>query len=204
VKNEQQTVGIVTLPAFNELDSFVATRMIDSVPGLTVELVGPESSAVSMAGVDVATPGGWTALSSYTAVIIGSGARTFEHIENDAMMAEITEGLRDDQLLGSQCSGAAIVHRLGRLDGNPVCTDRMTGPKLEALGVPVSFEPFRANGVLASAGGCLSSSYLAYWIIDRLVGREAADRALSFVVPVGEEDEYQRRFDALIPVSVRP
>ncbi|MEM7204640.1 MAG: hypothetical protein AAF628_30560, partial [Planctomycetota bacterium] len=51
------TVAIVTLPGFNEIDSFVAARMIDSVPGLAVELVGPDPTAISMAGIEVATPG---------------------------------------------------------------------------------------------------------------------------------------------------
>ena len=196
-----QTVGIVTLPAFNEIDSFVATRMIDSVAGLGVELIGPGATAVSAAGVEVATPGNWKSLSECAAVIIGSGMRTFELIEDAELMTSIGSNLGDDQLVGSQCSGAAIMHRIGRLGDAPVCTDRMTAPHLEALGVEVTFESFRADGPTASSGGCLSSAYLAYWIINQLAGREAADLALSKVVPVGEEDAYQARVDRLIPAG---
>lgn len=225
------TVGIITLPGFNEIDSFVAARMIDSAPGLRVELFGPDGTAVSMAGVEVATPGDWTDLGDCAAVVIGSGALTFEHIENAPMIDEIRDNLAPEQLVGSQCSGAAILHRLGRLtsaarrsdvqgrnaeigegedgDGGSggegpgdeivVCTDRLTAPKLEALGVKISIEAFRSHGTTASAGGCLSSTYLAYWIIERLAGREAADHALDRVVPIGEEADYQSRVDRLIP-----
>ncbi len=196
-----KTIGIVTLPAFNEIDTFVATRMLDSVPELTVELVGPDATAVSAAGVEVTTPGYWTSLSDYAAVVIGSGMRTFELIADDALMDAIGSNLSDAQLVGSQCSGAAIMQRVGRLGSNPVCTDRMTAPHLEAIGVEVTFESFRADGVTASAGGCLSSAYLGYWIIDQLVDRAAADLALSKVVPVGEEADYQARVDKLIPAG---
>ena len=195
------TVGIVTLPGFNEIDSFVAARMIDSVPGLSVELIGPDETAVSMAGIEVATPGQWSSLRSYAAVIVGSGMQTFDHIENDAMMNDLRSNLDHEQLVGSQCSGAAILHRVGRIGDSPVCTDRLTAPKLEALGVSVCIEAFRCEGTTATAGGCLSSAYLAYWIIDRLADRAAANEALSKVVPIGEEADYRLRVDRLIPIS---
>lgn len=196
---ETQTVGIITLPRFNEIDSFVAARMIGSVPGLGVELVGPFDTAVSMAGIEVMTPGRWDELSSYAAVVIGSGSQTFEHVENASMMDAIRLNLSDDQLVASQCSGAAILHRIGRLGEQAVCTDRLTAPKLEEIGVTVSLSAFRAEGRTASSGGCLASAYLAYWIIERLAGRAAADVGLSKVTPVGEELDYQARVDRLIP-----
>ena len=164
-----QRVAIVTLPGFNEIDSFVAARMIDSVDGLAIELVGPSDTAVSMAGVEVATPGLLAELHTYAAVIVGSGFQTFEHIENDELMNAFVLGQSHTQLRGSQCSGAAILHRLGLVDGVTVCTDVSTTPKLRAMGVDVANEPFRANGNLATSGGCLSSSYLAFWMISRLV-----------------------------------
>ena len=82
-----------------------------------------------------------------------------------------------------------------------VLGDPIVAPHLEAIGVDVTFESFRADGQTVSAGGCLSSAYLSYWIINRLVGREAADLALSKVVPVGEEADYQARVNELIPAS---
>ncbi len=200
----EQTVAVVTLPGFNEIDSFVATRMIDSVPGLRVELVGPDDSATSMAGVQVATPGPLSALDQYPAVIVGSGFRTFEHIENQAMMAEMTLGRADRQLLGSQCSGGAILHRLGLIDGITVCTDLTTTPKLQALGVSVANEAFRAEGDLATAGGCLSSSYLAFWMIARLTTVDDAVSALRYVAPIGEADAYVDRAIALTSPATVP
>lgn len=189
----QQTVGIVTLPGFNEIDSFVAARMIDSVDGLNIELVGPTRTAVSRAGVEVATPGALNELHTYAAVIVGSGFRTFDYIEDDPMMTAMTIGRSPEQLIGSQCSGAAILHRLGLIDGLTVCTDYATAPKLEALGVTVANKPFDSNGRVATSGGCLSSVYLAFWMIAQLTTVEKATTALQYVAPVGEVNAYIAR-----------
>lgn len=197
-----QVVGIVTLPGFNEIDSFVAAKMIGSVPGLAVELVGPETTAVSAAGVEVFTPGCWSSISSYAAVLFGSGTQTFAHIENETMMNEIRRGIEassDAALIGSQCSGAAIAHRLGLLTGTRVCKDRVTAPRLETEGIEVVVGAFLETGRVGTAGGCLSSVYLAFWVINVLAGRAAADLALRKVMPVGEEDEYQRRVARIFP-----
>lgn len=196
-----QRVGIVTLDGFNEIDSFVAARMIHSVPDLEIELVGPNDTATSMAGVEVATPGALEELSGYDAVIVGSGFRTFEHIENSELMDRFNLAEPGTQLLGSQCSGAAFLHRLGRIDDVTICTDLMTAPKLAALGVSVANEPFRSNGKLATSGGCLSSSYLAFWMITQLVSIDAATTAMEYVSPVGEFESYLSRATRLTDPS---
>ncbi len=188
-----KTVAIVTLPGFNEIDSFVAARMSDSVPDLAIELVGPAETAISMAGVEVATPGELEALHSYAAVIVGSGFQTFDHIDNEAMMSRFSFDRSGGQPIGSQCSGAAILHRLGLIDGVTVCTDLTTTPKLLALGVDVANESFRAEGTVATAGGCLSSAYLAFWTIAQLSSTAAAIDALSYVAPVGENEDLVNR-----------
>ena len=61
------------------------------------------------------------------------------------------------------------------------------------LGALVLDQPFYANGNVATAGGCLSSQYLAAWIIARLDGLDAAASAMHYVAPVGEKDEYVTR-----------
>ncbi len=195
---QARTVGIVTLPGFNEIDSFVATRMLDSVPGFTVELVGPTATATSMAGIEVATPGKLAGLGAYDAVVVGSGSRTFDHIDGGALMAEMGRGIATAKLIGSQCSGAAILHRLGVLGEMAVCTDRFTAPRLRELGVDVLAEAFNTDGKVATAGGCLSSTYLACWVIHELTDRSAAEEALLKVVPVGEEAAYLERVSAHI------
>jgi transcriptional regulator GlxA family with amidase domain len=94
------------------------------------------------------------------------------------------------QLIAAQCSGTLILAKLGLLGSIPACTDLTTKPWVQEAGVEVLNQPFFANGNIATAGGFLSSSYLAAWIIARLEGLEAAESALHYVAPVGEKEAF--------------
>ena len=76
---------------------------------------------------------------------------------------------------------------------SPVCTDSKTRPYLEELGANVMDGPFYENGNIATAGGCLSSQYLAMWVIYRSVGLDAAKEVIHYIAPVGQKDEYLSR-----------
>jgi transcriptional regulator GlxA family with amidase domain len=91
-----------------------------------------------------------------------------------------------------------ILAKLGLLGGLPACTDLTTKPWVQEAGVEVLNQPFFARGNVATAGGCLASSYLAAWLIARLQGVEAAREAIHYVAPVGEKEDVVRRTMALL------
>ena len=187
-------IAVVTLEGFNEIDSFVASYILARVdrPNWTVAIASPTPQVTSMNGVVVAAQMSLDELPTVDAVIIGSGNRTREFAADGAFLAS----LRLDpshQLIGSQCSGALLLARLGLLDGVPVCTDLTTKPWVIEAGADVVDRPFFASGNVATAGGCLSAQYLAAWIITRLADADTARRALQYVAPVGEKEEYVER-----------
>jgi transcriptional regulator GlxA family with amidase domain len=187
-------IAILTFQGFNELDSIVALGILSRVrkPGWRVSLCCPEPSVTSMNGMIVHAQSTLAEASSADAVIVGSGIRTREIANDPAMMS----ALRFDparQLIGSQCSGTLLLARLGLLKSIPACTDLLTKPWVVEAGVKVLNQPFFAAGNVATAGGCLSSQYLAAWILARTEGEEAARSALHYVAPVGEKEEYVER-----------
>ncbi|WP_372665599.1 hypothetical protein [Amycolatopsis kentuckyensis] len=127
------------------------------------------------------------------AVIVGSGAKTREVVEDPAIMRTLARLDPARQLLGAQCSGTLVLAKLGLLADVPACTDLTTKPWVLAAGVEVLNQPFFARGTLATAGGCLASTYLATWVLARLRGLDAATSAMHYVAPVGEKDEYVER-----------
>lgn len=130
--------------------------------------------------------------SAADAVIVGSGMRTREVIRDEILMEQLKLDSKR-QLLGAQCSGTLVLAKLGILQGGSACTDLTTKPWLEEAGIAVRDQPFVAMGNVGTAGGCLASQYLAFWIIARFVGIEAAQDALHYVAPVGEKEEYVER-----------
>jgi len=183
-------IAVVTFDGFNEIDSFVAAHILNRVnrEGWKAEITAPTEFVTSLNGVRVAAQQPLEFIAAADAVLFGSGRRTAQVIEDEAVMARINVDPRR-QLIASQCSGALILARLGLLDGLPVCTDLKTKPVAEAAGLRVLAQPFYAQGNVASAGGCLSGQYLATWMIWRLAGKQAAMDALAYVAPVGQEEE---------------
>ena len=126
------------------------------------------------------------------AVIVGSGRQTREVVADKSLMS-LLQLDPSRQVLGAQCSGTLVLAKLGLLDGVPACTDLTTKPWVQEAGVEVLNQPLYAKGDIATAGGCLSSAYLAGWLIARLEGVQAAEEALHYIAPVGEKDEYVAR-----------
>ncbi|MEU5633356.1 DJ-1/PfpI family protein [Streptomyces rishiriensis] len=183
-------VAVVTFDGFNELDSFIASALINRCrgDGLEALITTPTPVVTSMNGVEVTGQRPMEFVTEADVVLIGSGVKAREVVADEQLISE----LRLDssrQLIGAQCSGALVLARLGFLDGMPACTDRKTRPFVEARGIPVLDEPFHAEGNIATAGGCLASQYLATWVITRTLGEDAARDVLDYVSPVGENQE---------------
>jgi transcriptional regulator GlxA family with amidase domain len=187
-------VAILTFEGFNELDSLIALGILNRVKGSgwRVSLASPSPRVRSMNGIWVEAQASLADAATADAVIIGSGVRTRDIVEDESLMDQ----LRFDpfrQLLGAQCSGTLILARMNLLRDVPACTDLTTRPWVEEAGVTVVNQPFHAEGNVATAGGCLASQYLAAWVIARLVGIDAAEQAIHYVAPVGEKELYIER-----------
>ena len=187
-------IAILTFQGFNELDSLVALGVLNRIkePGWRVTLCCPEPTVASMNGVVVHAQSMLADVGSADAVIVGSGVKTREIVEDAAIMALLhLDPAR--QLIAAQCSGTLVLAKLGMLGAVPACTDLTTKPWVQEAGVEVLNQPFFASGNVATAGGCFASQYLAAWIIARTEGEAAARSALHYVAPVGEKEEYVDR-----------
>lgn len=187
-------IAILTFQGFNELDSIVAFGLLNRVrsPDWRVTLCCPDPIVTSMNGVVMHAQSILESATEADAVIVGSGIKTREIAKDRGMMSALKLD-PSRQLIGAQCSGTLILAKLGLLAGVPACTDLTTKPWVQEAGVDVLNQPFFARGNVATAGGCLSSPYLAAWVIARLKGVEAARDALHYVAPVGEKDEFVAR-----------
>lgn len=187
-------IAILTFDGFNEIDSLLAFNILNRVrkPGWRVSIASPTPRVRSMNGLEIDAQASLQDACKADAVLFGSGIRTRDVAADATLLAQMKfDATR--QLLGAQCSGTLILARLGLLDGVPACTDVTTKPWVEEAGVAVLEQPFVARRNIATAGGCLSSQYLAAWVIARLEGSEAARGALQHVAPVGEKDAYVAR-----------
>lgn len=184
-------VAIVTFDGFNEIDSFVSLGLINRLrpQGVQAEIASPSAQVTSMNGVTITAQQPLEFVVDADAVLFGSGIYTRAIAENAALMDRIAlDPTR--QLIGGQCSGTLLLARLGLLGDMPACTDLTTKPWVVEAGVRVSDAPFFARGPVATAGGCMASTYLAAWVMWRAAGREATRKALHYAAPVGEKEAW--------------
>lgn len=194
-------IAILTFDGYNELDSLIAYGILNRVkrPGWRVSIASPTAQVQSMNGLVLQAQATLADACTADAVIVGSGMKTRDVVADPALMAQLKlDPAR--QLLGAQCSGTLVLAKLGLLGAVPACTDLITKPWVQEAGVEVLDQPLFASGNVATAGGCLASTYLAAWVLARLEGVDAAQSALHYVAPVGEKEAYvQRAMGHLMP-----
>lgn len=197
-------IAVLTFEQFNEMDSFVVAHLLNrlSPQGWHAYITAPSERVTSRNGVVVEAQRPLEFTASADAVVIGSGWLTREISQDKALLGRIALNPQR-QMIASQCSGALILAHLGLLAGQPVCTDQFTRPAVAATGAQVLDTPFHARGNLATAGGCLSSQYIATWMIARRLGLAEAEKVIRMIAPVGEVEEYvDRALGAVRPFVV--
>lgn len=187
-------IAILTFEGFNELDSFIAAGILNRMrsKGWKASITCPTETVTSMNGVIVHAEEDLEFANTADGVLIGSGIKTRD-IADDR---DILDRLRLDptrQVIGAQCSGTLLAHRLGLLRGNRACTDLTTKPWVVEAGLEILDQPFHAEGNVATAGGCLAAQYLATWFLMRLGTREDAEAAIHYVAPVGQKNDFVKR-----------
>jgi len=184
-------VSILTFEGFNELDSFIALGILNRLrsKGLQVHITGPSPKITSMNGVTIETTQTLESASESDAVLFGSGIYTKEIAQDSSILNRIKLD-PNRQLIGAQCSGTLLMAKLGLINNLPACTDLTTKPWAIEAGVKIIDAPFYADKNLSTAGGCMSSQYLAAWTIAKLFSYEEAKTAIHYVAPVGQKEEY--------------
>ncbi len=187
-------ISILTFDGYNELDSLIALGILNRIkkPDWRVTIASPTQSVESMNGVVIERHVSLEEACAADAIILGSGMKTRDIVADSQIMQQLQFD-PSRQLLGAQCSGTLILAKLGLLNDRPACTDLTTKPWVQEAGIKVLNQAFFANGNLATAGGCLSSQYLAAWIIAKFEGVEAAENAIHYVAPVAEKEDYVER-----------
>ncbi|ENM5736209.1 DJ-1/PfpI family protein [Vibrio mimicus] len=182
-------IAVLTFDGFNELDSFIAAGILNRMKefGWNVQITCPSEYVTSMNGVTIRAQQPLDFANKADAVLFGSGIFTRSIAQDDQLLSQLSLNPQR-QLIGGQCSGTLLMSVLGLLDKVPACTDLTTKPWVIESGVKVLEQPFYAQGNIATAGGCLSSKYLATWVLCKLAGLGHAEAALHYVAPVGEKE----------------
>lgn len=180
-------IAIVIFDNFTDLDLWLMWDLLNRVrrEDWEVKILGEKDSHLSATNIEVKTSGRIEEANDADAVLFVSGYGTRERIADENWLAKFNLN-SERQLIGSICSGALILAKLGLLDGKTATTYPTVKNALENLGIETDEKPFIKHGNVATAGGCLAQQYLVHWIIENLVEKDLADLVIKSIQPVGE------------------
>lgn len=188
-------VAVVTFDGFNELDSFIASALINRCrrDGLEAFVTTPTPVVTSMNGVEVTGQRPMEFVTEADVVLIGSGVKARDVVADDRLIARLPLD-PSRQLIGAQCSGALVLARLGLLDSIAGVHGQDEAGRSSRPGVsPCWTSRSTPRGTSPRPHGRLASQYLATWVITRALGDDAARDVLDYVAPVGENERTVER-----------
>lgn len=180
-------ISIVIFDKFTDVDLFLMWDLLNRVriDNWSVKILGEKDAHVSATGISIATHGRIEEANDADAVLFVSGQGTRERIADDNWLKKLNLN-PEKQFIGSICSGALILAKLGLLQNKLATTYPTSKTLLESFGVKVVEKPFVVNGNVATAGGCLAQQYLVGWVIENLADADWRDLILKSIQPVGE------------------
>lgn len=180
-------IAIVIFDKFTDIDLWLMWDLLNRVhvADWEVKILGEREAHISTTGISVATHGRIEEANESDAVLFVSGQGTRDRIADENWLAKF-DLKPEKQLIGSICSGALILARLGLLQNKTATTYPTTKTLLESFGVEVIEKPFIANGNVATAGGCLAQQYLIGWVVENLADKDWRDLIIKSIQPVGE------------------
>lgn len=174
-------ISIVTFDDFTDLDLFILWDLLNRVEDADwqVKLLGDKAAHVSSTGIEVKMHEQLEEANSSDAVLFCSGKGTRRKMTDEKFLGKFRLD-ENRQLIGAIDSGALLLGALGFLKGRRATSYPSAEIKraLETFGATVVWQSFVREGNIATAAQCLSGKYLAGWVIERLAGSEAKEKAL--------------------------
>ncbi|ARU62062.1 thiamine biosynthesis protein ThiJ [Tumebacillus avium] len=185
-------LAILVFDRFTDLDVFLPWDLLNRVarfkmlPDWEVKLVGTESHHTSENGLTIPMSADLSYIAEADAVLIESGPGVQTLIHDEAFLARM-QSLLDPgrQMIGSMCSGALLLAKLGLLEGLTATTYPTRVKQLAAMGVEVLDVPIVAHDKIATAAGCLAAVDLSRWFLEGLASKEVAENVIASVRPNG-------------------
>lgn len=176
-------VAVLAYDGFTDVDLFLPWDFLWRVKvpygagyaGVWTPMICADRAIItSYSGVEVRTSGTIADVVDADGVFIVSGDGSRAKLADADYMASLKLDPHR-QYIAAIDSGVLILAALGLLEGKSATTYPTVFAELEAMGIATERRALVPHGSIATAGGCLSSLDLAHWLVENLIGREAAE-----------------------------
>ncbi len=117
-------------------------------------------------------------------LIVAGGAGSRVQMQDTKTLKWVKKIHRNTQFTVSICSGARLLGALGLLDGQPYCTHRDVYEHMQEIvptGIPKKSERFVNFDKIYTSGGISAGIDLSFHIVEKLHGKEIADKTAYYM-----------------------
>jgi len=188
-----RTIGALIYPNFEVLDLYGPLEMFGSLANefriVTVaEQTGPIASAQGPATV---AEQDFDSAPELDMILVPGGIGTVAELDNQRLLAFLTQRSSAAQLVMSVCSGSALLAKAGLLDNKRATSNKMffdLARNQSAETTWIEEARWVIDGKFATSSGVSAGTDMALAVIEQLLGRDAAGQVAAFT-------EYQRHQD---------
>ena len=183
-----EDIAIAIDDGFDELDALGPYEVLSNLErvgaDVAVSLVTarPAETVTASHGLTVVPDGSLEPGAVDLLVVPGGGwndrapAGAWAEAQADALPAAMTEAVEAGAILATVCTGGMIAAAAGLTDDRPAITHHGAVDDLRESGAEVVDARVVDDGDLLTAGGVTAGIDLAFWLVEREWGAEAADR----------------------------
>ncbi len=194
-----RTLGIVLYKNFELLDVCGPAEMFGNVGrSLRIVMVAEEAGPVrSTQGVKLVADYGFADCPPLDLILVPGGSGTLNQLRNKALLDWLKERSQRAELVTSVCSGAAVLAKIGLLDGRPATTNKQyysvctsPGPKVKWI----KEARWVDDGTIVTSSGVSAGMDMALHVIARLYGPDTAQKIANGTEYVWNKDPHTDPF----------
>ncbi len=175
-----KTIGIVLFPNFETLDVYGPVQMWGRLPDHKVVFVAQVSGPVrSSQGVEAVASYSFDDAPQFDIIMVPGGGGARQEVSNPAMLEFIRKQDKGTELTMSVCTGAAILAKTGLLDGREATTNKLAYEWATSQSDKVFWigdARWVEDGKYITSSGVSAGTDMALAVVQKLYGREAAER----------------------------
>ncbi|MBY0444346.1 MAG: DJ-1/PfpI family protein [Burkholderiales bacterium] len=166
-------ISIIIFEEFTDIDFFLMRDILGRTStDWNVKVLGTKSIHTSTLGQEVKTDGHVSEANNADVVLFVSGYKGVPAALEDKEFMSSFNLNPQKQLIGSVCAGSFILSRLGLLEG-----------------------------IIATAGGCLSALYLTGWLAERLYDESKRREIHRQLIPAGQAHIFEQLIKSSIEAA---
>lgn len=175
-----KTIGVVLYDKFETLDVYGPVQMWGRLPDHKVVFVAEKAGPVkSSQGPEAVAEYSFDDAPQFDIVMVPGGGGARQEVDNPKILEFIRKQDNGSDLTVSVCTGAALLAKAGLLDGRRATTNKLawswaTGQsdKVDWVGQARWVE----DGKYITSSGVSAGTDMALAVVEKIYGREAADR----------------------------